>query len=408
MSKSRRGESTDYYWLLGATIVLLLFGLIMVFSASSVMAYATKGDSYYFVKRQILGVLVGLLVMGLVTNYDYRRLRRWSLPAVVLAACLLGIVLVPSIGREAGGASRWLMFGPFSFQPSELAKLALIVYAADVLTAKRNKLRELGELLVPVGPVVVLVFFLVLFQPDLGTAFVICFSVYVLMFVSGARWRHLIGLGTAGASAVFLFIFMEGYRLRRLTAFLNPWAEPRGSGFHIIQSLLALGSGGLRGVGLGMSRQKFFYLPAAHTDFVFPIIGEELGLLGTLFVVGLFFILACVGMRIALRNRDFFGKVLGAGITALIVGQAMINMGAVTGLLPITGIPLPLVSFGGSSIIFNLVGIGVLLNMSSAKAARRQLKEVPNESSDLRGRNSRSRLPSPRSSRSNKTSSRRR
>lgn len=362
---SPKSAPSHYYILLGATIFLLLLGVIVVFSASSVMAYARFKDSYYFIKRQALWSLVGILGMYIFANLDYRRLKKLAVPGVICAVVLLGLVL--AVGKVAGGASRWLILGPLSVQPSELAKLAVILFAAQVYARKRNELGDLGDLIVPVGLVAGLIFGLVLLQPDLGTAFTIVLSVYILMFAGGAKLRHLLGMGSCGAIAIAIFIFSEDYRRQRFLAFLNPWADPRRSGYHIIQSLLALGTGGVKGVGLGMSRQKFGFLPAAHTDFVFPIIGEELGLAGTLLVVVLFGVLAYAGMRTAMKAPDKFGSLLATGITCLVLSQAIINMGAVTGILPITGIPLPLISFGGSSIVLTLSAIGIMLNIAYQK-----------------------------------------
>ncbi|MDI6892125.1 MAG: putative lipid II flippase FtsW [Actinomycetota bacterium] len=398
----RRGATSSYYWLLGSTIVLLLFGLIMILSASSVMAYAKEGDSYYYLKRQLLWALVGLAAMGIFSRFNYRNFRKLSVAGIILALFCLVLVLIPNIGRAAGGASRWLPLGPFAFQPSEFAKLAIILYVADVLTQRRGEIHDLTQLLVPVVPVVGFASALVILQPDMGTAVAICFVSYVLVFLAGARLRHVFGLGVAGSLAALFFIFSEEYRRQRFIAFLNPWVDPRKSGFQIIQSLLAFGSGGIRGLGFGMSRQKFFYLPAAHTDFIFAIIGEELGLIGTLFVVLMFAVLAITGMRIAFRSRDVFGRLLGSGITCMILSQALINMGAVTGILPVTGIPLPLLSFGGSSLVFTLCGIGILLNIAT------QEKGASYAGSDMRRGDRRTRLPWSSSGRGTKVSGRRR
>jgi cell division protein FtsW len=374
----------------------------MILSASSVMAYAKEGDSYYYLKRQFLWALVGLAAMGIFSRFNYRNFRKLSVAGIILALFCLVLVLIPNIGRAAGGASRWLPLGPFSFQPSEFAKLAIILYVADVLTQRRREIHDLTQLLIPVVPVVGFASALVILQPDMGTAVAICFVSYVLVFLAGARLRHVFGLGVGGSLAALFFIFSEEYRRQRFIAFLNPWADPRKSGFQIIQSLLAFGSGGIRGLGFGMSRQKFFYLPAAHTDFIFAIIGEELGLIGTLFVVLMFAVLAITGMRIAFRSRDVFGRLLGSGITCMILSQALINMGAVTGILPVTGIPLPLLSFGGSSLVFTLCGIGILLNIAT------QEKGASYAGSDMRRGNRRTHLPWSSSGRGTKVSGRRR
>ncbi len=364
MNRFRR-KPISYYWLLGTTIVLLLFGIIMIFSASLSIAYTKEGDSYYYLKRQLLWAFLGLISMGLLAKFDYHKLRKLSTTGIIITIALLALVLIPGMGRTAGGASRWLTFGQFTFQPSEFAKLAIIIFAVDILTKKRREITNLSHLLIPLVPIAVFIALLVVFQPDLGTAFAICLSIFILMFLAGARIHHIFGVGLVGCASIFLLIFSAGYRRQRFLSFFNPWSDPRGSGFHIIQSLLAFGSGGLRGVGLGLGRQKFFYLPASHTDFIFAVIGEELGLLGTLLVVVLYSILAIAGLRISLKSRERFGKLLGAGIICMILIQALINMGAVTGVIPITGIPLPLISFGGSSLFFTLCSIGILLNIAS-------------------------------------------
>jgi len=346
----------------------------MIFSASSATAFSETGDSFHYFKKQAFYSLIGLICLFFFARYDYRKLRSWSYPLLILTFLSLGIVLIPGLGKVAGGASRWLPLGPFNFQPSELAKLAMIIYAAELLARKKERISHLFHLLLPLVPIVGLASLLIIIQPDLGSAFVISLSVFLLIFISGAKFSYLLGLGLTGVSAVFAFIFSASYRRQRLFSFFNPWLDPRKSGFHIIQSLLAFGSGGIRGMGLGKSRQKFFYLPAAHTDFIFAIIGEELGLIGSLFVIILFSFLAFIGLKIAFRARDLFGRLLGAGIISLIISQALINMGGVTGIIPITGVPLPLISFGGSSLIFTLSGIGILLNIASQEVRIRRVK----------------------------------
>lgn len=382
---------SSYYYLLGTAFALLLFGIIMIFSASSVTAFAEAGDSFYYFKKQALYAFLGLICLFFFAKYDYHKLRKLSIPFTILMFVLLGIVLIPGIGRVVGGGRRWLSMGWLNLQPSEFAKLVIIIYAAGVLAKKQAKISNLSELLWPLVPIVGMVSFLVAVQPDLGTAFTISLTVFILMFISGAELKHLLGFGLTGLATVFIFIFSEEYRRRRFFAFFDPWGDPQKSGFHIIQSLIALGSGGIRGMGLGKSHQKFFYLPEAHTDFVFAIIGEELGLLGSLLVVALFSFLAYVGLRIAFRAKDFFGQILGTGIVSMILCQALINMGAVTGLIPVTGIPLPLISFGGSSLIFTLSGIGILLNIASQERPK-IVSGVGDENSHKRRWNRRTRL----------------
>jgi cell division protein FtsW len=391
---NRRKKPSTYYWLLIVTIALLLFGSVMIFSASSVIAFSREGDSYFYLKKQLLWVLAGLPFMGLLSKISYQKLRRFSHVGLVLSFLLLILVLIPGIGRTAGGANRWIEIGSFTFQPSELAKLAVILFAADLLARKKDEIGELPpqllmQLLLMVGGISLLI----LLQPHLGNTFIICLTVFVMMYLAGANLVHIFGIGALGGTLCFIVAFCEHYRRQRLLAFLNPWADPRNTGFQIIQSLFAFGSGGLRGLGLGMSHQKFFYLPAAHTDFIFAIIGEELGLIGTLLTIFAFLLLAFLGIKVSFKCRDLFGKLLGSGITFMILGQAVINMGAVTGILPITGVPMPLVSFGGSALIFALGGIGILLNIASEeKKIRKNKLREKDEGNHKRWGNSRTRV----------------
>lgn len=402
MSKRRKKPST-YYWLLIVTIVLLLFGSVMIFSASSVMAFSREGDSYYYLKKQLLWVLFSLPLMGLISKIDYRKLRKFAVAGIVVSFLLLILVLVPGIGRTAGGANRWIEIGFLRFQPSEFTKLAVILYAASVLARRKDEIGgPSAQLLIRLLAVVGIVSLFILLQPHLGNTFIIWLTVFVMMYLAGAKLTHIFGIGAAGGALCLIAAFCESYRRERLLAFLNPWADPRNTGFQIIQSLFAFGSGGIRGLGWGMSHQKFFYLPAAHTDFIFAIIGEELGLIGTLFTVSAFMLLAFLGIKISLKCEDSFGRLLGSGITFMILGQAIINMGAVTGVLPITGVPIPLISYGGSALVFVLGGIGVLLNIASSEqnAAKRGKARKRDASDHKRRGNSRTRIPGAGSSRS--------
>lgn len=381
----KQKRSSSFYFLLGATFLLLIFGIVMIFSASSVTAFSKYGDSFYYLKRQILWALIGLSFLVFFANQDYHQIRRWLRPFLLVTLISLAVVLIPGVGKVAGGARRWIDVGLVRFQPSEFAKLSIVVYAASLLARREEEIKEFKKLLFPLFvPLLLIIGVLVMLQPDLGTIFTIFLSVFVLLFLSGARISHLLGIGGTGILAVAILILSESYRRQRFLSFLNPWKNPQGSGFHIIQSLIAFGSGGISGMGLGMSRQKFFYLPAAYTDFIFAIIGEELGLIGSLSVVLMFLFITVIGVRTALRARDQFGKLLAAGIVTVIACQALINMGAVTGIIPITGIPLPLVSFGGSSLLFSLSGIGILLNVACQE--RPKASGAKSENPNLRGR----------------------
>ena len=370
MRRNRRLTGPAYL-LLGATCFLVLGGLLMIYSASSVSDYVKLGDSAYHVKKQLLSAALGVVGLLILSRWDFRAkrsrfdLRRpevlaWGLWGVSLA----GLVAVKIAGVGTWGATRWVDIGPLSVQPSEYAKLGCLL-AASVLTVRwrRGELEDkqfLIRLLAAVAPVVILV----MMQPDMGTTISIVLAVFLLLWLGGIRRQWLVVTGVGGLSLAALMVWVAGYRMERVTAFLNPWGDPLDSGYQIIQSLYAFGSGGLFGVGLGLSRQKFLYLPAAHTDFIFAVIGEELGLAGTLAIVTAFLLFAYAGIRIALECKDPFGRLLAGGLTAMIVAQALMNMAAVTGLMPITGIPLPLVSAGGSSLTFTLGCIGLILAVS--------------------------------------------
>jgi len=346
--------------------ILVILGLVMILSASSVQSFATYGSSFLFFRKQLLGVALGVMAYFVFARLDYRILRRWGLVVVVVSVGLLIAVLIPGVGTSAGGSARWLRLGPLSFQPSELAKLGIVLFAAEVFSRKReSRFQNLTYTLVPIVPVLGLFAILVMLQPDLGSTMLLGFIGMGMLFVAGAPARYLIPLGVAGGGLALVAALTEDYRRDRILAFMDPWADPLNTGYQTIQSLIALGSGGWFGVGLGASRQKWLYVPNAHTDFIFAILGEEMGLIGTLVVVALFGFLAYLGVRIAQRAPDRFGMLVASGITIWMAVQALVNMGAVTASLPITGVPLPLVSFGGSSLVICLVGMGILTNIAS-------------------------------------------
>lgn len=349
---------------MATSITMLVVGLLMILSASSVEAYKTYGSSFLFFNRQVIGAVLGVIAMLALARYDYRKLRKIVGPMLVVSIILLVAVLLPAVGTTRGGSSRWLVLGPFTFQPSELTKLSLILYCAHVLERKGGRVRDAQEMAMPVLPVIGVVALLVIAQPDLGTAIILSGCGFVVLFLSGARVRHLSVLAGAGLVAIIALSLGEGYRRARVTSFLDPWADPLNTGYQNIQGQIALGSGGWFGLGLGASRQKWSYIPNAHTDFIYAILGEELGLIGTMAVLLLFMFFLYLGTRIARKAPDRFGFLVAGGITGWIGLQALINMSAVAGLVPITGIPLPLISFGGSSLLFTLAGIGVLLSIA--------------------------------------------
>jgi cell division protein FtsW len=357
--------------LLGSTTALVAFGLVMVLSASSVQAFEDYGSSFLFFVRQAAYAAVGAGGLWVASRMRYSAWKHLCVPMLVASVALLVAVLIPGLGKVAGGSARWIELGPVTIQPSEPAKLAVIAFAAALLSRRWHRLGDPRQLVFPLVPVVGLVCALILLQPDMGTTIIVVASVGILVFAAGARLKHLF-VGTLGLVVLGLgLIFIEGYRWARFISFTDPWRDPQGSGYQAIQSLYGFGSGGLFGVGLGAGRQKWDYLPNAHTDFIYSIIGEELGLVGALMVLLLFGMLVYAGVRIALHAPDAFGRLLAAGITGWFAVQAITNLGAVTGLLPITGVPLPFVSFGGSALVISLVAVGILISISSSSERRR-------------------------------------
>lgn len=345
-------------------MTLLGIGIVMVFSASSVSAMVHFQDSYYFLKRQLLWAAAGLTVMLFFMQVDYHVWRRLAKPAFYATLFLLVLVLVPGIGKVVNGARRWIDFKIFALQPSEVAKLAMVLFMGDNLTRQINRITNFSRGLLPHLVTLVFVFSLILLEPDLGTALTIGGTVFAMFFVSGAELKHLGALVGMGVGGIIAAIIAAPYRMQRITAFMDPWKDPLDTGYHIIQSLYALGSGGLFGVGLGRSREKFLYLPEPHTDFIFAVLGEELGFIGTVTVIALFFLFAWRGYKIAISAPDTFGSVLAAGLTTMVGLQAMMNIAVVTASMPVTGIPLPFISYGGSALLFTMAGVGVLMNIS--------------------------------------------
>jgi len=362
----------DTILLLVPTWFLTAMGLVMVLSAGSVSAaQGYDGNSFWYFQRQVVYTLAGLGVGALVARIPYRAWRRLWIPLLGIAAVLMMVAAHPSAGTSLYGASRWIDLGPVTLQPSEFAKLGLIAFAATVLAAKSSKLNDVAHLALPLVPVVAIVAGLGIMQRDLGTTVIMCGSVFLLLFVAGVRLRYLGASAAVGLVAIAYLIVGEPYRRTRFfEAWLDPQADASGAGYQLIQGLIAIGSGGWTGLGLGSSRAKWDYLPNAHSDFIFAVIAEELGLLGALTVLLAFGVLSFAAIRIALHATDTFGRLLAAGIAAWIGLQTVINLGAVTGLLPITGVPLPLVSFGGTALVVTLAAIGVLASVARGSGAR--------------------------------------
>jgi cell division protein FtsW len=392
------GGPVARYLLLGATVFLMLAGLVMIFSAASVSDFVHFGDSYHHLLRQAAWIVFGSIIMVVLSQFDYRRLKTLAMPAWWLAFALLAVVNL--LGVVRGGARRWIPLGPLgTLQPSEYARVACVLLAAALVTewwhGRIAEKQLLWRTTVCVGSIAALV----ILQPDLGTTLAIVLSVVIVLFLGGIRLRWMGMAGLLLAAVAGLAIVAEPFRVHRLMAFLDPFKYAQDKGYQSVQALLAFGTGGVGGVGLGLSRQKFFYLPEAHTDFILAIIGEEIGLLGTLAIVCAFVAFAYAGFRIALGARDTFGRLLAAGLTASIGAQAVMNMAAVTGLLPVTGKPLPFVSFGGSSMLFTMACVGIVLSVSRfGAAAPRAVRTQPQdkESSgaflDERRRDSRARI----------------
>jgi cell division protein FtsW len=367
---SERGP--DQGWVLLAALVAMLCvtGLMMVLSASSVEALRSYGGAWIFFVRQLIWVAVGSVALIGTMALDYRKWKRVVRPAIGVSFVLLLLVLVPGVGITAGGSSRWLGAGSLRIQPSELAKLAVLLFTADLLTRRVDEVRDWRMVLRPVLLTTGLLAMLVLLQPDMGTAMLMVLIVLVLLFVGGVPLFSMASVGAVTGVAAVVLAKVEGYRWDRISSFRDPFGNFSNTGYQVSQSLVALGTGHVGGVGLGASRAKWGFLPNAHTDFIFAIVGEELGLVGTCLVIGLFVVFAVLGVRAALRAPDRFGALLAGGVTAWVCGQAAVNMGAVTGLLPVTGVPLPFVSFGGSSLVVTMAATGILLNIARQSRPR--------------------------------------
>ncbi len=344
--------------------MLLLTGLLTVYTSSFAVGYLEFGNANYFVIRHAFFALAGGAALLYFMRLDYRQLRHLAAPMMVVALLGLLAVLIPGVGVERNGARRWLELGPLTFQPSEFAKLAMIIYIAVWLAGRRENISKFNLGFVPFVLMVSVVGGLVIVEPDMGTAVIIVLTTSTLFFVAGAPLSHLALLIASGGAVTYVMILVQDYRLERITSFVSPETDPQGSGFHILQLLIALGSGGVTGLGWGVSRQKFFYVPGAHTDGVFAIIGEELGLIGLLGVLGLFTFFVLRGLKATLASRDQFGTLLGVGIVSWIAYQTLINVGGITRSIPLTGVPLPFLSYGGSALIAVMAGAGVLLSLS--------------------------------------------
>jgi cell division protein FtsW len=372
-AEGRRDHSVGV--LMIATAFLVAAGLIMVLSASSVSAFEETGSSFTFFKRQLIYAVLGSLAMLVTSRMRLQAWQRLALPFTAVSAVFLVLVLLPGVGTIAGGSARWIAIGGFTVQPSEMTKLAVVALTATVLARKWKLLNDPVQVALPLLPIVAVVCGLVLLQPDLGTTIVLAATVFLMLFAAGVRLRHLAVAGGMSLVLGSVLIMSSEYRRVRFLAFLHPFEDSLNKGFQIVQSLIGLASGSWLGVGLGASRQKWSYVPNAHTDFIFSIIGEELGFLGNLLLLLAFGAFLFAGVRIAIRAKDRFARLFAAGIVAWLGFQTLLNLGAVTGVLPITGVPLPFVSFGGSSLVICLAAVGVLVHIgregARAERARR-------------------------------------
>ena len=353
-----------------AVLLLVAFGLVMVYSASAVYGAAHTGDSLYYFKRQLIAVIVGVVAMVIGVRVGYQRLVKLAYPLLAVTVVLLVLVLIPGVGHKVGGSSRWIRMWGYNLQPGELAKVAFIVYLACSLTRKKEKIRRFGSGFLPHLLVSGVLILLLLRQPDFGTAATLTIMLFLLLFVAGTRISYIFVAALAALPMAYGLIAGSPYRMRRLLAFLDPWSHRFDIGYQISESLMSFGSGGVTGVGLGEGKHKLFFLPAAHTDFIYSIVGEELGMIGAVVILVLFGIVVWRGFRAAFRAPDLFGTYLAFGLSALIGIQTLVNMGVVTGLLPTKGLTLPFFSYGGSSLVCTLLAVGILLNISAAGSRR--------------------------------------
>jgi cell division protein FtsW len=381
-SSPRRIQKTENapkydYLLIVIMATLLILGLMMVYSATFALGYQLYGQPTYFFIRQLLWMGLGLMAMIITARIEYHTWRKWSILIMAGALLLLGVVL--AVGSDRFGGQRWLLKG--SIQPGELAKLAVIIYIADWLSSKGERIRNVTYGLIPFAILLGFVTGLIMLQPDFSTAVLIALTAIAMFFIAGGDLWQMIASGALGGTTFALLVTRSEYRLARISAFLNPAGDQLGSNYQVRQILIALGSGGITGLGLGASRQKFGYIPASHTDGIFAILGEELGLIGCLLVIALFALIAYRGFRVAMAAPDAFGTVLAAGITCSLIFQTLINIAVVTATAPVTGIPLPFISFGGSSLVVSMTGVGILLAIS--RGTLPEEREYPEDQKEL-------------------------
>ena len=348
-----------------SVVIISLFGLLMIYSSSSIWAEYKFNDPYKFLKTQGIFLIIGYLIIYIVSKIPYQTYLKYSNIILITCIILLILVLIPGIGTVRNGSRSWFGIGSFGIQPSEFAKLGIIIFTSKYLT--NNKMKDIKASVLPILSIVVFLFGLIMLQPDFGTGIIIVVTIIVLLFISGVKMNFFIKLGVLGLIGIVGLIIIAPYRLKRIISFINPWADPLGSGFQIIQSLYAIGPSGLLGAGLGNSIQKHFYLPEPQTDFIFSIISEELGFMGVLIITTLFITIIYRGIKVSLNQEDNFAKYLSFGLVFLLAFQTILNLIVVVGLIPVTGVTLPFLSYGGSSLLVSMANIGIILNISKNK-----------------------------------------
>jgi cell division protein FtsW len=361
----KKEDRTPDIILLLVTLILVTVGTAMIYSSSSIIALEKFKDGQYFLKKQIFFVILGLISMVLLTKIDYTTWKKAAYPGIILSLIMLALLFIPHVGLKRGGATRWLNLGVFSFQVSEMVKIAMVVFLAHLLARKAHLLKKFSRGVLIPSAITAVVISLILLEPDFGTAMIIASILILMLCLAGSRITHLMFLAAAFIPVGVWLIFHKGYRLARLTVFLDPWKDAGNSGFQIIQSLISFGSGGTFGVGIGDGMQKLFYLPQPHTDFILSIIAEESGFIGVSIVIILFSIFVFRGFMIAMKAPDLFGMLLAAGLTMVIAMESFINIAGVMGLIPLKGLALPFLSYGGSSFVMSMIAVGILLNIST-------------------------------------------
>ncbi len=359
----------EYYSIFIITSILFAIGIMMVSSSSTACGESYFNDPYWFIKRQIIWSVIAFVALIIFSKLNYHSYSKLSNFIIVAAIGLLALVLIPGFGIEISGSKRWLNLLFFSVQPSEFVKVAVVVYLCDVLNKRYRNIYKIKNVIIPAFLVLFVITVLIFMEPDFGSVIIIWAIVFIILFAGGVKFKHIAGLGFMWFVTAAGYLFMAEYRRERLFAFIDKSGEYSQANFQVTQSLIALGSGNITGVGLGNSIQKYFYLPEAHTDFIFAILGEEFGLVGTVLTVVLFLLFTFFGIRVCLKAKDFFGRVLAAGLTSLITIQAMMNISVVVGLVPVTGLTLPFISFGGSSLLVSMISVGIILNISRYESA---------------------------------------